>query len=267
MIDFDNIDDWAAKLGAAVAPWIPASARSRIRKATLEYVDDTLDKLFDLTDRDALIDATLNWIRSSTIVAYHGSRLTDEDVALIEADGLKPLRAADPVVRLTRALSKHPKWCEVAGRFDPTHPSYGTGEYIGNREGQVHLTLSRSALLDGFNQYLTHGSEFDRNIACLLLGSEGMELLERDGSPAVIQVAVPGRLALQPDHILKSIRANGNTPDMARHFLEAWSYRLAKPRFQSRKMMVDCGIVFNKVVPADWILKVQVLRSVPKARA
>ena len=73
---------------------------------------------------------------------------------------------------------------------------YGEGNRAGRREGQVSLTLSRCGLLHGFNHYLAHGSEFDQHVAYALLGDERKELLRQDGKARIIQVAVPGDIAL-----------------------------------------------------------------------
>jgi hypothetical protein len=94
-------------------------------------------------------------------------------------------------------------------------------------------------------------------VAYELLGSEGKELLAHDGEPRVIQVAVPGNLALNAAHPYFSIddlRAKGDVPNLVSEFLEAWSYRLAYPGFQSRTLKVDCGMLFFSTIPADWIV-------------
>lgn len=120
----------------------------------------------------------------------------------------------------------------------------------------MHLTLSRAALTDGFNHYLTYGAEFDQRVAHALLGQDGKELLARDGTPRVIQAAVPGPLALDAAHpyfSIDNIRSRGDVPNLVNEFLEAWSYRLAHPGFQSRTLKIDCGMIFRSTVPATWI--------------
>jgi hypothetical protein len=54
--------------------------------AVHEHEEDAhamLKLLFELADRDAIIDKTLAWLRSETIVAYHGTRLIDAEVASV----------------------------------------------------------------------------------------------------------------------------------------------------------------------------------------
>jgi len=55
------------------------------------------------------------------------------------------------------------------------------------------------------------------------------------------------------------MRAKGDLPNLAREILHAWSFRLADPTFQSRKLEVDCGLVFKENVPAQWIEYIETL--------
>ena len=257
MIDFDEIDDWAPGLSEVLSQHVPDSFRTRVADAAPEYIEDALDLLFDATGRNAAIDATLAWIGSSRVVGYHGSRLTDEDVASIRSSGLNPLKAKARRDRLVRALSPHPRWYEVSDQLDSILQDYGPGGLGGRREGQVHLTLSRSGLLNGFNHYLTYGSEFDQHAAHALLGPDGKQLLTNDGKPAVLQVAVPGARALEAAHPylgVDDMRGRGEVPNLVKEFLQAWSYKLAHPTFQSRTLKIDCGMVFPSILPAAWIV-------------
>jgi hypothetical protein len=257
MVDFDDIDDWAPKLSAALRPHVPGSVELQLVAAAPQYIEDARDMLFNSTDRDALIDKTLNWIRSTKIAGYHGSRLTSADLSSVRADGLVPLRAETRRHRLTRALKPHPEWRKVADQLDAAIQSHGRGNCAGRREDQVHLTLSRAGLTNGFNHYLIYGAEFDQHVAHALLGPEGKELLARDGEPTVVQVAVPGDSALDAAHpyfTVEDVRASGEVPNLVNEFLKAWSYRLAHPRFQPRTLCVDCGMVFRCAVPAAWIV-------------
>lgn len=257
MIDFDDIDDWAPKLAAALSPHVPDSIGPKLAAAALEFVEDARDLLFDLAGRDAVIDAALDWIRSTKIVGYHGSRLTDEEIASVRSSGLIPLKAEARRLRLIRALSSHSRWHEVLNQLDAVIQAHGRGSAVGNRENQVHLTLSGAGLINSFNHYLTHGAEFDQHAAYALLGQEGKDLLARDGKPTLIRVAVPGPVALDAAHpffSIDDIRDRGDVPNIVNEFLEAWSYRLAYPEFQSRTLEVDCGMLFRSTVPAAWII-------------
>lgn len=256
MLDFDDIDNWAPKLGTALRPYIPDAIERKFVEAAPQY-EDALDLLFELTDRNEVIDTVLVWLRSQEILGYHGSRLTDTEIDSVRENGLIPLKAETRRTRLLRALSPHPRWADMEAQLDIAIHACGQGNCAGHREGQVHLTLSKSGLINEFSHYLTHGSEFDQHVAHKLLGTEGKELLARDGKPRIIQIVVPGTAALDAAHPyidIDDIRAKGDLPNLGDQFLKSWSYRLAYPSFQSRTLGVDCGMVFHKAVPASWVL-------------
>ena len=263
IIDFDAMDEWAPSLAGALSEHVPNDVQALIMAREPEFVEDARDILFDLGDRDAIIDATLNWIRSSTVAGYHGSRLTEEEIASVREVGLLPLEAKARRVRLVRALSQHPRWDSVADQLEPELDAHGQGQRGGGREGQVHLTLSRSGLTNCFNHYLTHGSEFDQRVAHALLGEEGEDLLARDGTPIVLKFGVPGAVALKAAHPFCDItcmRDRGDVPNIVEEFLRAWSYSLAHPDFRSSSLRVDRGLLFRRSVRAEWLIAAE---SVP----
>jgi hypothetical protein len=258
MLDFDDINDWAPKLTAALRRYVPDSVEQKLVEAASEYIyiEDVQDKLFDLTNRDAIIDAVVAWLRSRKIAGYHGTRLTDAEVHSIQINGLIPLEAKTRRDRLIRVLSLYPRWLEVSDQIDAAIHAYGQNNRAGRREGQVHLTLSRASLTQDFNHYLIYGSEFDQHVARKLLGTEGMELLASYGEPRVFQVAVPGALALDaanPYFTVDDFRDREEVPNLIREVLKSWVCRLVYPSFQSQTLKVDCGMVFRQTIPATWI--------------
>ena len=266
-LDFDDNRAWGPLLTAAVGDLTSEPVVEQLVAAAPEFVHDALDLLFSYPNRKEIIEATLVWIRSTPIAGYHGSRLTDSEVDSLRARGLVPLDAQARRTRLRRALSPHPRWGEVAGELDAKLHAYG-GEMAGGRgkaggrEGQVHLTLSRSGLINDFNHYLTHGSEFDQHVAEALLDTDGKERLRRDGRARVIRVAVPGEDALNAVNrycTVEECLARGDVPNLVNDFLKAWSYRLAHPDFDCGPLEVDCGTVFHSIVPSDWIVDIDTL--------
>lgn len=262
MIDFDSIDDWETGLSCALRPCMPVSAEQAIRESTPEFVEDACDLLLDLAGRERVIDATLGWLRTSELAGYHGTRLCDAELESVVTHGLFPLRAGNRRDRLARALSRHPQWADVENVLDSTIRAHGEGNCAGHRENQVHLTLSKCGLTNGFNHYLTYGAEFDLRIAQALLDAEGEELLRQDGQARVIQFAIPGVVALEATHphfTIDDIRRRGEVPNLVHDFLKAWSYRLAHPGFQCRTLKVDCGMVFRSAVSPEWIRAIDTL--------
>lgn len=260
MLDFDKIEDWEASLQLALKECVPLTFPSMLRVADPEYIEDARDVLFDVAGRDAVIDATIAWLRSNTLVGYHGTRLASEEVAAIQVAGLIPLLAKARRKRLIRALSPHPAWEEAKTRLDDVLHRIGVQGQAGKREGQVHLTLSRGGLTTGFNHYLRYGAEFDYHAAHDLLGEEGQSLLATDGDSTLIQVGVPGAIALNAAHPYFSadtLRAREDVPNIVGDFLAAWAYRFRKPSFQPGTQHIDCGMIFYEAVPADWIIEVE----------
>jgi hypothetical protein len=259
MICFDDIDLWGPRLSSVLLPLAPPDIQRKVQIVAPEYIDDARDIFLRFAARDSVIDAMLGWVRSTSIAGYHGTRVTAADAESIKSNGLVPLRAAERYERLERALSRHPRWKEVANRLQVTIRSIGPGRAAGRREGQVHLTLSRAGLTDAFNHYLTHGAEFDWHVAAELLGEEGLELLSKDGNPYVIQVAVPGDAALTAAHpyfTVDDMRERGELPNIINQFLDVWCFRLSRPGYQSGKLRLDCGMVFKSTVPAEWIKRI-----------
>ena len=124
----------------------------------------------------------------------------------------------------------------------------------------MHLTLSRSGLVNGFNHYLTHGSEFDQRVAHALLGANGKDLLKADGWPTLVCTAVPGDVALKAVNRYWTVDerlARGEMPGLVGTFLKSWSYGLTHPDFDCGELQVDCGLVFASVVPPAWIVGIE----------
>jgi hypothetical protein len=262
VVDFDQIEGWSPQLKEALSAPVTDLTLSSIRRANPKYVEDARDLLFKLAGRDEVIDATLEWLRFSTIAGYHGTRLTDDELRSVREKGLLPLDASARRAHLVRALSKHANWNTAALRLDAVLKEHGPNNRAGHREGQAHLTLSRAGLVNSFNHYLTHGSEFDQHAAYALLGDDGAALLARNGKRRVIQFEVPGQEALNASHphfSIEDLRARGNVPNIANEFLTAWSYQVAYPDFDPRTLKVDRGMVFRSAVPAAWITNIETL--------
>ena len=257
VLDFDDNRAWGPLLTAALGDLISESVEARLMDAAPECIEDALDVLFSCTDCQEIIEVTLDWICSTTLVGYHGSRLTDSEVASIRARGLVPLDAQARRARLRRALSSHPRWGEAADQLEATLRENAEG-----REGQVHLALSRFGLINSFNQYLTYGSDFDRQVAQALLGTDGKKLLQRDGQARVVRVAVPGEDALNAAHphfTVERCLTQGKVPNLVNEFLQAWSYGLAHPAFDCRTRKEGCSMMFRSTVPSGWIVDVDTL--------
>lgn len=260
MLDFDDIDAWGPMLSLVLSPVVGESTLSIVTASSPKFVEDARAQLLSAGPRDRIIDAVLEWLSSSAVAMYHGTRVKEAEESSIRAHGLRPLSAPSRGHRLERALSRHPKWPEVRDKLSSALSRFGRGNGAGGREGQVHFTLSRAGLCRGFNHYLTHGSEFDQHVAHSLLGQEGVELLANDGNPILIKVAIPGSEVIAGAHRYFSaddLRSKGDLPNVVRDFLQAWAYRLSHPTFQSETLRVDCGAVFRETIPASSVVSIE----------
>ena len=255
MIDFDAIDEWWEPLSQVLAPLLPPDFASRIRSTNPEFMEDARDALLGMGNEAHIVDAVLDWLRSETLVGYHGTRLTDAEMKSVEADGLLPLVAATRRDRIQRALSGHPRWTDVKEQLSELLEKHGPGAKAGIRENQVHLTISRGALVSGFNHYLTHGSEFDQQIARALLDHEGYHLLAKDGQAVVLAYGVPGAAAIKAAHPFFSVemmRERDELPNLVREFVTSWAWKVWKPEPATQRL--DCGLMFREAVPASWMV-------------
>jgi hypothetical protein len=253
LVVFDELSTWEAALIEALGDHF--SSRLAALRQPHEYVEDSRDTLL-ADDRRTLLSMTLAWIGQNSIAAYHGTRLNSDELRSVCESGLTVLDSASRIVRLQRALSVHPNWRSVAAQLEGAVGRGGRGVEIGNRSGQAHLTLSRAGLTNGFNHYLSHGSEFDRHIAHQLLGEEGVSLLEQDGTGYILEFSVPGPAAITAAHpyfTAEDMIERGEVPNIANEFLKVLSYRVYDPEFHPAQRRTDCGLVFSKDVPASWL--------------
>lgn len=268
IIDFDKIDVWDGPLTAVLSPALSSGFGDDLAARQFPFLEDSRDHLFSLGDRDEIIDRALDFVRTSSVAAYHGTRLSVAEVESIRERGLIPLRATDRRIRLERALSKHRRWPMVGPMLNQQITQFGSCQKVGRREGQVHLTASRAGLLHGFNHYLIEGSEFDSHVAHELLGKEGVDLLKADGLPYVVRALVPGSAALAAFHPYFSVeetRRRGDLPNFVGDLIAHWAFRRSRPEFQPASQKLDRGLVFREAVPADWIADIVEVTHLPAA--
>lgn len=253
LLAFDDPSTWEASLIEALGDRF-TSRIGALRKPH-EYVEDSQNTLL-ANDRRTIVQMTLSWVRHNSIAAYHGSRLSPDELQSVHAIGLTVLDPASRGTRLERALSAHPNWAEAGQKLESAVERAGRGVTIGNRSGQAHLTLSKAGLTKNFNHYISRGSEFDQLIAHQLLGEEGEALLEQDGAGYVFEFSVPGQDAIDaanPHFTAEQTIERGDVPNIANEFLKALSYRVCKPQFDPARLTANCGLVFLRNIPANWL--------------
>lgn len=248
--DFDNIGAWAPRLSAALEALVPNRVRERVRTAPVEWLEDALDIILEEVEQSDLIDATRAWLRAQTIIAYHGSRLSPDEIASVRAGGLMTLDPTMRKDRLAKILSRHPNWTEASIGIDAAVRDFGDGQF-GRREGQAHLTISRGALLTAFNHYLVEGSEFDQAVAVELLGKGARALLQEGRLPVLFTVEVPGDRAIE---VGERWLRDGEMPGLVRRVLQFWAHWLYDPALDPGTQHVDFGLMFYENIPPDWVV-------------
>ena len=247
MLNFDEMSTWVEGLQAALQGELPNDIATILARAKPKYVEDAREIILRIGNQRTIFEKIAGWLEAQPFVGFHGSRLVHEEIRSILRDGLRPLIARDRAIRLTNVLSAHSRWHEVE-----THLANALRDHRrhGDREGQVHLTLSRQALIKDFNHYLVEGSEFDMHIAHRLLGAEGVELLRQHGHPVIFELQVPAGQAFEAyNPYFRDIESATPIPEI----LAAWGYKMAHSDFTLDHYRVDAGMVFRHPVPAKWI--------------
>jgi hypothetical protein len=256
MFDFDHIEAWGPRLCRELSVAVPGDVSQAIASGKPKLIEDARDILLSKVDQTVVLRLVVNWLKLQIIVAYHGSRLTAEEIVDVRRDGLRVLKAIDRQQRLRSILSAHPRWPTVKCSLTEVVDAYGVNwlqNNSGRREGSVHATISRSGLIKSFNHYLKYGSEFDQVVSQRLLENEGVELLGGYGSPVIFKIAVPGAVAFHAANpCLRELPIG--LPNLVRELLDAWAFWLANPTFSTQTLEVDCGLKFSADVSPEWII-------------
>lgn len=257
IFDFDDNFTWGPQLSAELSGILPSNIASIVSRRDPEFIEDAADIVLEYADKQVISAAVTAWLKRHIVLGYHGTRLTPADVKSVQLTGLQPLIAADRSARISRALCAHPRWEEVKHQLADALHLFGPKEYCGGREGQVHATISRAGLVDGFNHYLKEGAEFDSHVAYHLLGQDGRELISKDGDAYLVTIAVPGEIAFAACNRY-GIRED-EIPNLIQDIFNLWSYWLVHPAFNAVQRQLDCGLVFKAAVPPTWISSIEKL--------
>jgi hypothetical protein len=183
--------------------------------------------------------------------------------SLCKKKGLRPLVATDREPRLKEIFERHPKWHSVKDGLAEVLEDVGSRENHGRRQGQVHFSLSRSGLVNCFDHYLTHGSEFDQRVAQLLFDDQsGLQLLNTETVPILVHVHVNGEELIRgahPHFSYSDVMGKGEIPGLARTFLNTWAFKAMKPSFDIANLKTDCCMVQHVATPPERILSIEKL--------
>jgi hypothetical protein len=254
LFDIDRVEIWGPELRHALSDILPAGVDAIIREEPREYIETASKILFDRWDKGAIVSRCRRWLEAGPIVAFHGTRSSDEEVESIEQRGIIRLSPRERVEFLTRLFSSHPDWPTCEPKLSEIATEVGNGRW-GRREGQAHLTLSRLGLLCHYNHYLVEGSEFDGHVGRMLLGNSADAFLQAGRIPHLVTLHVPGPTAFKAGNPFGT--ADAEMPNIVRDMLTSWAHWLAEPDWRPDKYSVDCGLMFYEDIPASWIMKIE----------
>ena len=165
--------------------------------------------------------------------------------------------------RLTEIFSGHDDWNIFKECLVETLHDIGPRERQGRREHQVHFSLSRSSLVNGFDHYLTHGSEFDQHVARRLFHDDsGLRLLQAKTTPYFVHVRMSGKDLVKGAHPIFSYQdvvEQGEVPGVGATFLNTWAFKKSKPNFDIDTLRTDCCIMERRPTSSENILNVEEL--------
>lgn len=255
MLNYDSIEVWSPAIYSIIANIFPPDIDNVIHASSLTFYEDAWNALIEHDGERCsnVIDSVVDWISTQTVSAYHGTRLTDMELEDVRRNGLKILNPVQREVRLRTALSTHARWAEVEGRLKEVIASLMRGD-SGKRDGRVCATLSRSGLINGYNHFIKFGSEFDSIAASKLLGDDGLTLLSNYGKPYLIQLGVPGALAVKANNPYNMSLDDHH--GIAFRLAQAWAYRRARPEWSCQTLNADIPLTFSHDLPNNWIVAI-----------
>ena len=201
MIYYDAFDTWGDSFGEFVLPLIGQKYLDQLGNADFEYIEDAGEFVSGITGVKRISSEIFNWVSRNEFCVFHGTRLLPSELKSLIAVGLKPLEALSRQERLSEIFSRHEDWGWVKEGLIEVLRDVGPRERDGRREQQIHFSLSKTGLVNGFNHYLTHGSEFDQRVASRLFSDDsGLRLLRSETTPYLVHVKISGQKLIQGAH-------------------------------------------------------------------
>ncbi len=251
LFDFDDGEAWLPDLRSHLGCLLPTDSEQQLRAGAIEDCWDAKIALAQIIDLSELYEPAREWINGRDVVCYHGTRLDAEQRASVSRHGLIPLDPAKREEAIRRYLAPHPRWREIEGRVAEAIDFVGDGG-AGNRQGQVHLTLSGAGLLRGFNHYLVEGAEFDHHVANYLLGEECHDLNRERGQGLLYRARLDGSAAVAAANPF----GEPNPPNLLGEIIETLAWFLATGRNDTANLELDCGLILYEGIAPDAIIEV-----------
>ncbi|SHF84586.1 hypothetical protein SAMN05444273_1183 [Litoreibacter ascidiaceicola] len=261
MIYYDKFQTWEKSFGDLLVRLVGEEALNDLSSSNFEFIEDAGDFVVSRSDITTVSHEIQGWLLAQEFCVFHGTRLLSEEILSVQQKGLRPLVAADREQRLREILGRHRRWASVEDKLLEVIEDVGPKEKQGRRQGQVHFSLSRSGLVNGFDHYLTHGSEFDQHVVQRLFGDQsGLELLSSETVPVLVHVSISGEQLIQgahPHFTYSDVVGMGEIPGTARTFLNSWAFKAANPGFDIEKLRTDCCVMERVATPPERILTIE----------
>jgi hypothetical protein len=224
-----------------------------LRDAEPEFVEDAREILCGASsDVDALIDRSLDWIKASDVLAFHGTRLNDEEADDLRLSGLRALDIEERIEWLFRIAPDIAQALQREKAFALAH-----SHAMGNRGGQVHLAISKQFSKLGYD-YHREGSEFDRRLLQFAGLDHLLPQVTQRGRPWLITVRLSGEQALQGMHPIFPIeftRENDRYPNLVRQLLDELAWNIYRP--DSPRPAIDACFMFRTSLPGSSVEAIQ----------
>lgn len=263
MIYYDEFETWQGSFCDLVVGLLGEEEVINLASSDLECVEDAGNVVVTQLGIKTVSTEIRDWLSAREFCVFHGTRLLPEEILSVEQKGLLPLVASDREQRLRKILERHPKWDSVQDGLLKVLEDVGPKEQQGRRQGQVHFSLSRSGLVNDFNHYLTHGSEFDQHVVKRLFHDQsGLDLLNSETVPVLIHASISGEeliMGAHPYFSYSEVMDWGQVPGLARTFLNTWSFKTAKQSFDIAELQTDCCLTQWAETPPERILKIEKL--------
>lgn len=261
MIYYDKFQTWEKSFGDLLVRLVGKEALNDLSSSNFEFIEDAGDFVVSRSDITTVSHEIQGWLLAQEFCVFHGTRLLSEEILSVQQKGLLPLVAADREQRLREILERHRRWSSVEDKLLEVIEDVGPNDKQGRRQGQVHFSLSRSGLVNGFDHYLIHGSEFDQHVVQRLFGDQsGLELLSSETVPVLVHVSISGEQLIQgahPHFTYSDVVGMGEIPGTARTFLNSWAFKAANPGFDIEKLRTDCCIMERVATPPERVVTIE----------
>lgn len=256
VIDFDNSREWFALFDTTLADISTDVDWYKLRRQPPEYYDEAASHLIASVGEDRLSEAMESRFRRSKILAFHGTRLTDDEIRRVNATGLQPLKLIDRRDRYERMFADHPNWPAVRNQLHDAIHELGTMNSAGPREdGRVWACYSRAGLLDC--TFTSLGAEIDHHMANRLFnGEEAHYLLRRYGHPCIVkfEVSLPeATRGVTPF----AIKEEGRLWDFHKTLLSHWAFSKAHPQHNCATERDATQMGFEMSIGSDRLIEVE----------